>query len=145
MKRVYFYFFCFTEYNKERFKEKSGLNIFFACSLLSQKVTNVLLLKLRIYHFICNKVSFSFSVFRKICISSLMNAQNRLKCFCYSRKAFSGTVSDFLATFSVGTYHFVSSMCSQKHFWFSCASVDYSFTCSHIPIPFLCIFTEFVL
>ena len=90
----------------------------------------------KMLHFVCNKASFTFLMFRNTCISSLMNAQNRLKCVCCSREAFSGTVSDFLIIISVGTYHFVSSICSQKHFWVSYTSVNYSFARSHIPIPF---------
>ena len=97
-------------------------------------------LNLKTSRFICNKASLSFSMFRKVCISSLMNAQSRLKSFCYSRKAFSVIVSDFLTAISVGTHHFVSSICSQKYFWFSYTSVDYSFACLHIPIPLSLLF-----
>ena len=90
--------------------------------------------------FFAIKALFSLSMFRKVCISSLMNAQSRLKCVCNSREAFSGTVSDFLTTISVGTYHFVSSMYFQTHFWFSYTSVEYSFACSHISIPLSLLF-----
>ena len=37
MKRIRFYFVHFNKYNKERFKEKSGLNVFFTYSLTSSK------------------------------------------------------------------------------------------------------------
>ena len=85
-------------------------------------------------HFICNKASFSFSMFRKVCISSLMNAELFEMCLLFKRGVLWNGVR-LLTTISVGTYHFVSSICSQKHFWFSYTSVDYSFACSHIPIP----------
>ena len=130
------YFFHFNEYNKERFKEKSGLSILFVLFFdIFKEVINVFSLNLKMSRFICNKASFSFLMFGSVCNSSLMNAQNCLKWFCYSREASSGTVSDFLTTISVGMHHFVSSIFSQKHFWFSYTSVDYSFACSHIPIP----------
>ena len=145
MERICYYFFHFNKYNKERFKEKSGLNTFFVCSLTSSKSDEYVFIESENVSFYLQQKSFSFSMFRKVCISSLMNAQSRLKCVCYSREAFSGTVSDFLTTISVGTYHFVSSTCSQKHFWFSYTSVEYSFACSHIPIPLSLFFVEYVL
>ena len=91
--------FLFFSFQRIQQKNESKKNRVWALSLLVlyylQKEKNVLSLNLRIYHFICNKASFSFSVFRKVCISSLMNAQSRLKCVCYSREAFSWTMSDF--------------------------------------------------
>ena len=117
MKRICFLFLSFQRIKQRTIQRKIRFE-HFVCLFFNifKEVMNVLLLNLKTSRFICNETSFSFLMFRKVYISSLMNVQNRLKCFCYSREAFSGTVSDFLTTISVGTYHFVSSMCFQTHF-----------------------------